>query len=318
MSMKTRTRFAVAALAALLVPLAAWAIGQGRIYGKVVDEKGAPLAGVKITVTTSAMANFKMEGTTNDRGEYAFTLVDATKTYKYHLEKEGYQAYEEEVKVAIESNLKKEFQLHSMASLQAEAQQKDAAEMTPEDKAIDAYNAGAEAYNQHDMALAKSKFQEAVALDPNLASAWSILSQLLVGDKNYKEAAEAAEKTLAIDPADERAIRVRVDAYKGLGDTAKLKEASAALASADPKVGAITLVNEGVQLYNAGKMNEAKAPLEKALELDPTQARAHYLLGICYSMDDKAKAREHLEKFIEMAPDDPEAAAAKEMLQYVK
>ena len=78
--MKTRTRFAVAALAALLVPLAAWAIGQGRIYGKVVDEKGAPLAGVKITVTTSAMANFKMEGTTNDRGEYAFTLKLNTAT----------------------------------------------------------------------------------------------------------------------------------------------------------------------------------------------------------------------------------------------
>ena len=58
--------------------------------------------------------------------------------------------------------------------------------------------------------------------------------------------------------------------------------------------------------------------LEKALAIDPTQARAHYLLGICYSMDDKAKAREHLNKFIEMAPNDPDAAAAKEMLQDVK
>src|SRR5262245_1055618 len=97
--MKTRTRFAVAALAAVLLPFAAWAIGQGRIYGKVVDEKGAPLAGVKITVTTSAMAGFKMEGTSNDKGEYAFSLVDATKTYTYHLEKEGYQTSEEDVKV---------------------------------------------------------------------------------------------------------------------------------------------------------------------------------------------------------------------------
>jgi tetratricopeptide (TPR) repeat protein len=316
--MKTRTRWAVAALVALLVPVAAWAIGQGRIYGKVVDEKGAPLAGVKITVTCDGVAGFKMEGTTNDKGDYAFSLVDATKVYKYRFEKEGYQTWEEQVKVPIETNLKKEFKLTSLGALQAEAQQKAEAEMTPEEKAVVAYNAGAEAYNQKNMAAAKAKFQEAVALDPNLVTAWSVLSHLLLTEKSYKEAAAAAEATLAIDPTDDRALRVRVDAYRGVGDAAKLKEASAALASADPKVAAIGLINEGVTLYNAGKMNDAKAPLEKAIELDPTAARAHYLLGICYSVDNKAKAREHFTKFLELAPDDPDAAAAKEMLQYVK
>ncbi len=316
--MKTRTRLAVAALLALLVPVAAWALGQGRIYGKVLDEKGAALAGVKIIVTCDAVAGFKMEGTTNDKGEYAFSLVDATKTYKYHLEKEGYQTWEEQVKVPIETNLKKGFKLTSLGALQAEAQQKAEAEMTPEEKAVVAYNAGAESYNQKDLAVAKARFQEAVALDPNLVTAWSVLSQLLLAEKSYKEAAAAAEAALAIDATDDRALRVRVDAYRGLGDTAKLKEANAALASADPKVAAIGLINEGVTLYNAGKMNEAKAPLEKALELDPTAVRAHYLLGICYSVDDKAKAREHFNKFLELAPNDPDAAAAKEMLQYVK
>ncbi len=315
--MKTRTRLVALALA-LVAPVAAWAIGQGRIYGKVVDEKGAPVAGVKITVTTDALTDFKMEGTTNGKGDYAFSLVDVTKTYKYRLEKEGYQSWEEPIKVAIDSNTRKDFTLNSMSSLEAQAQAKAEGEMTPTDKAVEAYNAGAEAFNAHDNATAKAKFQEAVGLDPQLATAWSVLSHLLLTEKNYKEAAAAAEATLAIDPADDRALRVRLDAYKGLGDAAKVKEASAALATADPGVAAITLINEGVSLYNAGKMNEAKEPLLKALELDPTQARAHYLLGICFSMDDKAKAREHLNKFIEMAPNDPDAAAAKEMLQYVK
>ena len=316
--MKIRTRFAVAALAALLLPVSAFALGQARIYGKVVDEKGVPLAGVKITVTCDVVSGFKMEGTTNDKGDYAFSLVDSTKTYKYHLEKEGYQTYEEQVKVPIETNMKKEFKLPSVGSLQAEAQAKAEAEMTPQEKAVVAYNAGAEAYNQKDLAGARAKFQEAVALDPTLATAWRVLSQILLSEKNYKEAAAAAESTLAIDAADDRALRVRLDAYRGLGDKEKIKEATAALATADPKVAAIGFINEGVTLYNAGKMNDAKSPLEKALELDPTAARAHYLLGICYSIDDKAKAREHFTKFLEMAPDDPDAAAAKEMLQYVK
>jgi tetratricopeptide (TPR) repeat protein len=309
---------AAAALAVLLAPVAAWALGQARIHGKIVDEKGAPIVGVKITVTTDAVANFKMEGTSNDKGDYAFSLVDSTKTYKYKLEKDGYLAIEEPIKVPIESNTQHDFQLTSASSAQEQAQATAEAEMTPQDKAVEAYNAGAAAYNAQDIPGAKAKFQEAVALDPTLASAWSVLSALQLKDKEYKEAAAAAEAALAADPADQRALRVRVDAYKNLGDAAKLKEATAALASADPGVAAITLVNEGVQLYNAGKMNEAKAPLEKALELDPTQARAHYLLGICYSMDDKAKAREHFNKFLEMAPNDPDAAAAKEMLQYVK
>jgi tetratricopeptide (TPR) repeat protein len=321
--MKIRTRFAVAlaalaAVFALLLPVSAWALGQGRIYGKVLDEKGAPLGGVKITVTCDAVSGFKMEATTNDKGDYAFSLVDATKTYKYHLEKEGYQPWEEQVKVPIETNMKKEFRLTSVGALQAEARAKAEAEMTPQEKAVQAYNAGAEAYNQQNLAAAKAKFQEAVGLDPTLATAWSVLSQLLLAEKNYKEAAAAAESALAIDATDDRALRVRLDAYKGLGDKEKVKEATAALATADPKVAAIAFINEGVTLYNAGKMNDAKAPLEKALELDPTASRAHYLLGICYSVDDKAKAREHFTKFLEMAPDDPDAAAAKEMLQYVK
>lgn len=316
--MRIRTRLVAAALAALLAPLAAWAIGQGRIYGKVVDEKGAVVAGAKITVTTDSVAAFKMEGVTNDKGEYAFSLVDATKTYKYRVEKEGFQTWEETIKVPIETNLKHEFKINSAGSVQAQATAKTEAEMTPADKAIEAYNAGATAYNAQDIAGARSKFQEAVQLDPTLTAAWSVLGHLMLTEKNYKEAAAAAEAALALDPTDERSMRVRLDAYRGLGDAAKVKEATAALATADPKVAAVTMINEGVNLYNAGKMNEAKAPLEKALELDPSAARAHYLLGICYSMDDKAKARDHFNKFLELAPDDPDAAAARDMLQYVK
>jgi Tfp pilus assembly protein PilF len=55
------------------------------------------------------------------------------------------------------------------------------------------------------------------------------------------------------------------------------------------------------------------------LEIDPSVARAFYYLGLCYVSAGKPElARENLQKFIAMAPDDPEVANAKEMLGYLE
>ncbi|HEX6863618.1 MAG TPA: tetratricopeptide repeat protein, partial [Thermoanaerobaculia bacterium] len=52
---------------------------------------------------------------------------------------------------------------------------------------------------------------------------------------------------------------------------------------------------------------------------NPQFAKGHYVLGLTYAKtDDKAKAIEHLETFLQMAPNDAEAASAKEMLEYLK
>ena len=41
------------------------------------------------------------------------------------------------------------------------------------------------------------------------------------------------------------------------------------------------------------------------------------MLGLVYvNTGDSAKAKEHLQKFIDLAPDDPEVATAKQMLDY--
>ena len=60
----------------------------------------------------------------------------------------------------------------------------------------------------------------------------------------------------------------------------------------------------------------ARAALLKVLELDPDMARAHYTLGKVYASTDTAKAKEHLQKFIELAPEDPEVETAKAMISY--
>lgn len=70
-------------------------------------------------------------------------------------------------------------------------------------------------------------------------------------------------------------------------------------------------------VYKASKMyNEAEAEFLKALKLNPNDPYLHYNLGILYEDDlnKPAKAREHYEAFLELAPNDRDATNVKEWL----
>src|SRR5688572_12163013 len=297
------------------------AVSQGRLRGMVSDENGKPLAGVKITVTTSEVTDYKQEVTTDAKGRFAIVLNDATRTYTYRFDKEGYQSLEEAVKIPAGSNTERNFTVVSMEAAQKTAQAEGQAQVaeTPENKAAAAFNEGATAFNAQDFATAKTKFQEAITLNPNLPQAYQAMGRVHLAEKNYQEAAAMAEKVLALAPADAKAQALAYEAYIGLGDKAKAKQFEQALAAANPKVAAVNFYNQGAELFNAGKPAEALPVLEKALAADPENAKIHNLLGLCYvNTGNNAKAKEHFEKFVAMAPNDPEAAAAKEMLQYLK
>ena len=57
--------------------------------------------------------------------------------------------------------------------------------------------------------------------------------------------------------------------------------------------------------------------LEYVLKADPDLARAHYLLGMAlYNSGRADEGRPHLERFIELAPEDPDVEIAKGLLSY--
>ena len=66
-------------------------------------------------------------------------------------------------------------------------------------------------------------------------------------------------------------------------------------------------------------MEKAYALFEQSLAGDPAFAKTHYMLGMCHiNRGENADAREHFEAFLAMAPNDPDATTAKEMLSYIK
>jgi tetratricopeptide (TPR) repeat protein len=186
------------------------------------------------------------------------------------------------------------------------------------DAAVRVFNQGAEAARVGDLDGALEAFQKAAELDPELAPAYAALARVHFDREEYPQVIETAEKALNIDPDLTDLQKLRYEAYRRTGQEEKAKEVFAEMAQDDPEGLAQTLYEQGQRAFTAGNTAQAKTALEQALQANPNHARAHYYLGLCFvNTGEKAQAKEHLEKFIELAPDDPEAATAKDMIQYL-
>jgi len=177
-------------------------------------------------------------------------------------------------------------------------------------KGIDAYRAG-------DNDLAVEKFRQSIDLDPKFVNGYVMLGNVSLKQGDATQAAALAGKALEIEPNNANALKVRYDALRLLGDEAGAKLALDALIAGDPEWASTELYNHAVELFNANEMTGAAAALERVVEAKPNDARAHFLLGMAkYNIGETDDARTHLSRFLELAPDDPDAALAREMLSF--
>ena len=179
------------------------------------------------------------------------------------------------------------------------------------------FNEGAEAYNSGDVAAAITKFQQAAALDPTLIQARLVLAKVLYSKGGLSDALTWAEEVLVLEPDNKEALQIAYDSALQLGQTEAASRALDQLVASDPQWATTGLFQQAVDLYNAGKTDEAVQALEKVLEVEPDHARAHYMIGVAlFNTGETAAAADHLRRFIELAPDDPDATIAKDLLAY--
>ncbi|HXO41910.1 MAG TPA: tetratricopeptide repeat protein [Thermoanaerobaculia bacterium] len=431
---------------------AAHAADQGRLLGTVVDAAGAPLAAVKVIITSPDMATYRVEKTTDAHGQFSAIILDAQRQYRIHLEKQGYVTLEQPLKLKIEDTLRESYSLQPATGPAAAGPQSggaaaagappagqpagasgkaapapppaDAAEAKAKHDAAVAYNEGVTALKAKDMQTATAKFEQAATVDPKLAEAHAILAGLYLEQHRPADALAAADRALALEPGKPRVMMDRYQALKDLGDKQRAAQALAALAAShpgpelardvavslyneaadalrekhvedatadlkraievdrtlEPAYGALANIdltkkdysaaldvadrwvaatpqslsalqlryrvlselkdpraqqakaamdgakgdasnplNHGIELYNGNRIPEATKVFESVLQADPKNARAHYMLGLCYTnTGDLARAKEHLETFLLLAPNDPEAQSARQMLAELK
>jgi Tfp pilus assembly protein PilF len=404
------------------VPGLGFAGTRGKLFGKIHDAEGKGIPGVVVTITSPQIPGFKEVLTTDKKGVFSVGFSKIDVTYRYRFDKPGFQTMEFEQAWHLEGTQQLDWTMQPGVSAAVAAPGAAPAVSTSGD-AIDAYNAAIAALKANDNATAETKFKEAIGHDPNLVQAWAGLSSVQVELGHNKEAAEAAEKAIALgltdqavylvrwqayrnlnddakaaealkdlervgrageeakrihnegvalvkagddagafakfqealqldpnlkpsliglatagiklgkyaeaasaaetilktDPNNEAAIRLRFNACLELGDKARLADALVGLAAVEPVKARDGLLRLAFQAYDASNMPLAKQRFGQAIAIDPTFAQAHYYLGLVnVSLGASAEARQHFERFLQLAPNDPEANSAREALKYLK
>jgi Tfp pilus assembly protein PilF len=303
-----RTKRGMAAGLAVLTltfPGLASAERLARLIGQVVDSKGSPIAGVRVTTTCAKIPGFKDVATTDAKGVFKVDFDHVDVVYHYEMEKAGFLTLQIDQNWTLEGTERREFKMSPAEAPTVQA----AAPASTSESAIVAFNAGVGALKARDYPAAGAKFQEALASDPSLGQAWVALSQVHLAQKHYREAADAAEKAIALGASDESVLRLRWEAYRNLGDEAKATEARQDL----EKFGRLAedvkrIHNEGVALSKAGDAAGAFAKFKEALAINPTFPPA--LIGLATTglkLDRAAEAAAAAETLLKADPQNAEA-----------
>lgn len=189
------------------------------------------------------------------------------------------------------------------------------ASMTPGERMIqpvtaeDFARAGTAAYQQGDLSVALSAFEEAARAHPSDPDAQNNLGQVLVRLGRADEALPHLEAAVAGAP-DRWAFRFNLARARGLtGDWAGAVDDYERAASLFPD-DYVTLYNLGRALQKAGDHARAAETLERAIALQPDDPSFQLTLAASYEkLGRTGDAAAAYQRYLEQAPSSPDAAA---------
>jgi tetratricopeptide (TPR) repeat protein len=310
---------ACAALVAIAMTLPVAAQSTGMVRGVVKDAAGKTVEGAKVIVEAEGN-NRKFETKSDKKGEFV-QIGLAPGPYKVSAEKDKLVSAPTPVNVRISAGAPLTLVIGAGGGgASPEAAAKNAELKKTFEEGVAASRAG-----NHDDAIAK--FQHAAELNATCYDCYYNIAYSQTQKKDL-EKAEAAYK---------KAIELKADygeAYSGLANIynmqRKFDEAAAASAKAMELSGAggggaasggspDALFNQGVILWNAGKIADAKKQFEATIAAKPDHAEAHYQLGMALVNEGNlAAAGAEFEKYVQLAPNGPNAATAKGILATIK
>ncbi len=288
---------------------AAWA-QIAAIEGDVKGPDGQPLKGAVILIERQDMKGTYKGAKTDKKGHYIYNGLPFPGTYTVSILVDGQKRDEtKNVKTQLGDPVEVPFDLKQAAQQQQaaqaagaagappppeeerglskeqkealEKQSKENADIIAKNKALnDAFNAGKDALAAKNYEAAVDALQKGTTLDPNQTVIWANLADAYVG--------EAGTKTGADQQA---ALEKAIEAY---GKAIALKPENPAYHN-----------NYALTLAKAKKFDEAQAELNKAAQLDPTNAgRYYYNLGAVFVNNGQPAAAETaFKKAIEVNPD---------------
>jgi tetratricopeptide (TPR) repeat protein len=300
----------------------------GSIRGKVVDAQGNPVDGAKVSIQNLDMSGHALDTKTNKKGEYMQVGLQPAK-YKITVTK-GDLTASKDTQVHLDMGVLDFTLAPSAGGAGAPMSKEEAAKQKAKVDAMNAaFKEGVDLVNQNKDDEAIAKFQEVLASAPNCAECYSNIGTIQIRQKKYDEAEQSYKKAIELKPdfADPYAglatvynAQKKTDlAMEASKKAAELSNAAAGGAPGASGGSASAVFNQGVILWNAGKIPEAQTQFEQAVKLDPSLAEAHYWLGMAQVNAGKtADAKAQFEEYLKLAPTGQYAETAKNILASIK
>jgi len=304
--MKSR-RFLVPLLLASLFGAAAASVlhaAAGTIKGKVADDGGKPLSGVKITLLDESRGQ-TYSVKTDKKGNY-FLMGISPADYRLTLEKEGFQTLRGRVSIAPEKDNVFDAVLAAVVTQAVKPEWEDANLRANEMFKEGRYEEAAAAY------------RAILAANPDLAAIHFNLGNCAYNLGRYEEAVAAFKEAVQIKPD-------FFDAYTNLANAyGKVKNFDEAISVFEE---AIRAYPENASLFsalgllylNVGQGPKAVEALEKAAALDPARPFTFNSLGIAHTQTGAyAKAVAAYEKYAGLISDAREIERVRGLIEQLK
>ena len=312
--MRRFTTTTVLLIAALVVAAGTVSAGpQARVSGIVVGTDGAPVSGAKIVITSEELPKYSKELVTKDDGEFKVLILDATKTYLFTVTADGYLTYNEEIKVPV-GTTDNDFTFElTTPKERATKQQKEIMEQP----GYKEYGEAKDLLAEGKSAEARVRLEDALAEVPDLVEALEVMAGIDYDSGDNELALATAKRCLEIDDESLKCLAVASNAAAAVGDTESQQAYLATYQELNPDDPA-TIFNQAVGFLNKMDDENARPLLEECLAVDDTFPKCLFEYGmLLLRSGDLEGAKAQLERYLEVAPDGPDAATAAETVKYL-
>lgn len=314
-------RTAAAVLSIILAfTLAGWAQegrGKGRLSGEVRDEDKNPIAGVKLTLDYLSY-DYQLTDVSDKNGKWAF-LGLGMGVVKVTAEKDGFVTGG--IQLSVSSVNRNPRQLIILKRVE------DIKPGTAEGVEIsrDTFVKATALYKEGKYEAALALLQDFRKQQPHLYQIGINIGNCCLELGRFEEAIQEFQTAADKITAENLEVKGNTELarlYASIGDTYmrqnKLKEAeeyfkkSIEIDSSDHALA----YNVAEILFAGGKTDEAIKYYQLAIRIKPDWAKSYAQLGYAYlNKGDTKAAIENLKKFVELAPDSPEAPGIKDIIK---
>jgi predicted Zn-dependent protease len=297
-------RVAITLVLAALVASSAFAQARGnaRLTGKVVDEQGQPIADVVVKAQLAGQTEF-LSGKSDKKGEWRVNGM-ADGQWQVELTKDGL----EPMRVVVEVRNERATPLNVTML-------KPAPKVDPNVEISGQVQKAAQLAQEGKFADARKIYEELLVKYPSIYQLEGFIARTYAAESQPAKALEHLKIALEKAPNDVDLKLLQADLMIESGDKAGARAILDAVDMTQVK-DPYPFMNAAITLINEKKGAEAVASLNKLLAQFPNQNEIYYYRGRAHLADGKMdEAKADLEKFVSVAPTAKEAADAKKILE---